>query len=67
MRIPPLNIKILLESNPLRSRILVRRLAATVSKSLLGCVYIYIYIYIYIHIYIYIYIYIDIHRERDDI
>ena len=27
MRIPPLNIKILLESNPLESRILVRRLA----------------------------------------
>ena len=27
MRIPPLNIKILLESNPLKSRILVGRLA----------------------------------------
>ena len=27
MRIPPLNIQILLESNPLKSRILVRRLA----------------------------------------
>ena len=27
MRIPPLNIKILLDSNPLRSRILVQRLA----------------------------------------
>ena len=29
MRIPPLKIKILLESNPLKSRILVRRLAVT--------------------------------------
>ena len=28
LRIPPLKIKILLESNPLKSRILVRRLAA---------------------------------------
>ena len=27
MRIPPLNIEIMLESNPLKSRILVRRLA----------------------------------------
>ena len=30
MRIPPLNVKILLESNPLESRILVRRLAVSV-------------------------------------
>ena len=31
MRIPPLKIEILLESNPLKSRILVRRLAIAVS------------------------------------
>ena len=29
MRIPPLKIKIMLESNPLKSRILVRRLAVS--------------------------------------
>ena len=32
MIIPPLNIKILLESNPLKSRILVRRLAVNKSR-----------------------------------
>ena len=31
--IPPLDIKILLESNPLKSRILVRRLAASALPS----------------------------------
>ena len=61
MRIPPLTLKILPESNPLKSRILVRRLAMI--SSFLGsgasdfkfktrdvpkplCMYIYIYIYI---------------------
>ena len=33
MRIPPLNIKILLESNPPKSRILVRRLATCTVKT----------------------------------
>ena len=66
---PPLQIKTMLEANPLRSRILVRRLAVPhLSHSLHMCMHIYIYIYIYslyscthsvcicIHIYIYIYI-----------
>ena len=63
--IPPRKTKIVLESNPLKSRILARRLAARpVFKSsrwkpdLYVCVYIYIYIYYVFVLYIYIYIYI---------
>ena len=41
MRIPPLNIEIMFQSNPLKSRILVRRLAVaayTMTRSPLRCV-----------------------------
>ena len=48
---PPLQIKIMLESNPLKSRILVR--------------YIYIYIYTYIHMCVYIYIYIHTYNDNN--
>ena len=61
----------MLESNPLKSRILVRRLAVApelcANEGMSGwtcmCVYMYIYIYIYISVcmYVYIYIYIYIH------
>ena len=73
MRILPLNFKIMLESNPLKARIFVRRLAvvhgqARTSFTCITCDYMYIYIYIYtytcIHTHIYIYIYIYIYRER---
>ena len=37
MRIPPLNIKILLESNPLKPRILVGRLGVQLAKCPLAC------------------------------
>ena len=69
LEIPPLNIKITLESDPPESRILVRKLALayihthmylsnSLSLSLSLSLYIYIYKLIYIHIYIYaIYIY----------
>ena len=66
MRIPPLEIKIRLESNPLKSRILVRRLPVSRWTWIYIYIYIYnmcIYIYIYIHMCVYIYIYIE--RERD--
>ena len=36
MKIPPLKLKIMLESNPLKSRILVWRAAVVFSNSLLG-------------------------------
>ena len=58
MRIPPLNIQIALESNPLKSTMLVGRLgvssAAYVDRVWLGwradmCIYIYIYVYIHTH------------------
>ena len=68
MRFPPLRIRIMPESNPPKSRVLVRRLAIerlAASKDLEDsaniCVYVCIYIYIYIyniHLHIYIYIYI---------
>ena len=61
LRVIPLKIKIVLESNPLKSRILVRRLAVPsfpLHPALSNDVHIYIYIYIYIHIHTYIYIYI---------
>ena len=37
MRIPPLSINILLESNPLKSRILIQRLAVTSCKYVTSC------------------------------
>ena len=61
MRIPPLKFKIVLESSPLKSTILVGRLGVSfcicIYTHVCVCVYIYIYItYIYVYI-IYIYIY----------
>ena len=74
--IPPLRIKIKLESNPLKSTMLVGRLGVRTCQDALavfrpvrasqqveGCVYIYIYIYIY-NICVCIYIYIERERER---
>ena len=67
MRIPPLRIQILSESNPPKARILVWRLAVPLLQLYMYvCIYIYIYrerercyIYIYIYIYMcYVYIYI---------
>ena len=49
MRIPPLDNDIMLASNPLKSRILVRILAITVAAP----VNTYIYIYMYTHLFIY--------------
>ena len=62
LRIPPLEIKILLEPNPPTSRVSARRLAAVTKKwpqrgELYICMYVYICIYIYIHMYTYIHIY----------
>ena len=70
-RIPPLKIKIPIESNPLNSRILVRRLALCLQNYTFIYIYIYIYIHTYIHTnihtytctYVYIYIYIYIHTR----
>ena len=74
--IPPLNIQIMLESNPLKFIILVlvrrlaplivglgrfRRVTSTSASILRTCIYIYIYIYIHIYIYIYIHMYIYIY------
>ena len=59
MRIPPLKLKIMLESNPLKSRILIQRLAVALFTQILYT-HIHIHIYTYIPIiYIYIYIYIS--------
>ena len=65
--IPLLRIEIMLESSPLKSRMLVRRLAVLPQRPrrhcMDTCIYIYIYaLYIYI-IFVYIYIYRE--RERD--
>ena len=49
MKIPPLRIKIALESNPSESH--------NVSREIGRKVYIHVYMYIYIYTYIYIYIY----------
>ena len=73
MRIPPLWIKITLESNPPKSRILARRLGISVyfdvaassfraRRSVMlarsaAYIYIYVFMHVCIHIYIYIYIY----------
>ena len=78
LRIPPLRTKILLESNPPKSRILVWRLAVACNlfgnreawslqttvrlAPLTTYVWVYIYIYIYTHTHMYIYIYIYIYR-----
>ena len=66
--IPPLIIQILLESNPLKSIMLVPRQTVTGLGYILTyklcnyqCIYIYIYTYINIYIYIYVYIYIYIY------
>ena len=77
MRIPPLRLKIMLESNPSKSIVLVRRLAvrcrflaAMVSTRIaarlggVGRAHIYIYIYREREMYVYIYIYIYRERER---
>ena len=71
MRIPHLNIKILLESNPPKSRILARRLAVPsmiiiIIETMMIIIMIIIVVVIIIVIYmciLYIYIYIYIHRE----
>ena len=60
-RIPALEMNIVLESNPVKSRILVRRLAVSqLTRRNITYMYIYIYIYIYVYVYIYIYVYICI-------
>ena len=70
VRIPPLKMKIMLESNPLKSRNLVRRLA--VAPERFGTPrrppeagtrgpYSYVYLCVCVYIYIYIYMYICIH------
>ena len=71
MRISPIQRKIPLESDPLKSRILERRLAIRVTTPTLllyhvYTIYIYIYIYIYIstHIHIHIYLSISISLSR---
>ena len=68
LRIQPLNFKILLKSNPPKSRILVREIGRmfNLEVPLKGShMYVYIYIYICTHmcvyIYMYIYIYIYVH------
>ena len=58
IRIPPLEIKMMLESSPLKSRILVRRLAVSSGGGVHICMYAYTCMNVYIHIYIYIYTYI---------
>ena len=60
--IPPLKFKIMLESNPPKSTMIVGRLGVNSSN-----IYIYIYnvcMYVYIYIYLCVYIYIYIERER---
>ena len=62
--IPPRWIKIMLESNPLRSTMLVGRLGVCIFIYIIVHVYVYLvcmYTHVYIHIYIYIYIYICIY------
>ena len=51
MRTPPLEIKILPESNPPKSKILVRRLAVLSAGDPFTLYVMYIYIYVYIYIY----------------
>ena len=53
--IPPHKLKIMLESSPPKSRVLVRRLA--IDARLLPRIYLYVYTCMYVCIYIYIYIY----------
>ena len=70
MIIPPLTNDIMLESNPLKSFILVRILAirpihADRTHTVNVCVYIYIYMYIYIYTHVYVCMYIYIYRERE--
>ena len=61
MRIPPLEIKIMLEWNPLKSTMLVGRLGVDEQICHSGAAAMYIYIYIYIYTYVYVYIYIHVY------
>ena len=55
MRIPPRRIKNMPESNPLKSSMLVRRLAVVYIHT---CMQLDVHVYMFMHVYVYVYVYV---------